>query len=958
MFTSALLPALPRYLRRSGRILIGAVLVLGVLIAARPALAAGETVNIWLTTTNDSAGRNVVAGLQQQAPIAFSSGNASSGQVITVDERTKYQQFTGAGASMTDTAAYLLGSSGALSSSTQSSVMNALFNPTTGIGLDFLRNPMGASDLARYNYTYDDMPSGQTDPSLANFSISHDLTDILPLTKEAEQLNPGLKLMIVPWSAPAWMKNNGSVTGQGSLLTQDYSAYAQYFVKTIQAYQAQGVHVDYVSPSNEPGCCSGANYPTMAWTGATLDSFAAGSLLPALHAAGLTQKVLALDWNWSNYASYGAQEVNDATVRNDSLFGGVAWHGYDEGSAAEQSTIHNEYPTIGTFDTEHSGGTWIANQQAEDMSNIIDYTRNWGQSVVKWSLAVNQNDGPNNGGCSTCTGLITVHQGDSQSGQVTYTIEYYDMGQLTKFVKPGAYRIESTANATVPNVAWINPDGSKALIAYNGSTGSQPITVNWGGESFTYTLPGQTTATFTWSGTQSGTSLASTGTVGGYNSMCLDVAGGNATAGSAADVYTCNGSTAQQWTVDPNGTVQAMDGCLDVVAGGTGSGTNVDLYTCNGTGAQVWQHQSNGEFVNPQSGLCLTDPGNGGAGTQLQITGCSDSASQQWTLPSGGTTPPPTEAPYGGTPAPIPGTVQAANYDTGGQGVAYNVASVNGSNNSYRSDGVDLETCTDTGCGDDIGWTAAGQWFKYTVNVATAGTYTVSLRLASPNAVTDGLHIANSSGTNLSGNINVPATGGYQTWTTVTANVTLPAGVQTLTINQDNGGWNVHQLTFASSGTSTGSPYGGTPAAVPGTVQAANYDLGGQGVAYNVATVNGTGNSYRSDGVDLETCTDTGCGDDIGWTATGQWFKYTINAATAKTYTVTIRLAAPSAVTDGLHISSSTGANLSGNINVPATGGWQTWTTVTVSVTLPAGAQTLTVNQDNGGWNIHQLTFS
>lgn len=164
----------------------------------------------------------------------------------------------------------------------------------------------------------------------------------------------------------------------------------------------------------------------------------------------------------------------------------------------------------------------------------------------------------------------------------------------------------------------------------------------------------------------------------------------------------------------------------------------------------------------------------------------------------------PTEAPYGGTAAPIPGTVQAADYDTGGSGLAYSVASVNGSNNSYRSDGVDLETCTDTGCGDDIGWTGSGQWFKYTVNVATAGTYTVSLRLSAPSAVTDGLHIANSSGTNLSGNINVPATGGWQTWSTVTADVTLPAGQQTLTIDQDNGGWNIHQLTFASNGATTG----------------------------------------------------------------------------------------------------------------------------------------------------------
>jgi beta-glucosidase len=156
------------------------------------------------------------------------------------------------------------------------------------------------------------------------------------------------------------------------------------------------------------------------------------------------------------------------------------------------------------------------------------------------------------------------------------------------------------------------------------------------------------------------------------------------------------------------------------------------------------------------------------------------------------------EGPYGGTAAAIPGTVQAANYDTGGQGVGYNVTSANGTANSYRPDGVDLETCTDTGCGYDVGWTSTGQWFRYTANVASAGTYEVSLRLASPNGVTDGLHIASSSGTNLSGSINVPATGGWQTWTTVTASVALPAGQQTLTVDQDNGGWNIHSMAFTA----------------------------------------------------------------------------------------------------------------------------------------------------------------
>ncbi|HKF48547.1 MAG TPA: carbohydrate-binding protein [Terracidiphilus sp.] len=312
------------------------------------------------------------------------------------------------------------------------------------------------------------------------------------------------------------------------------------------------------------------------------------------------------------------------------------------------------------------------------------------------------------------------------------------------------------------------------------------------------------------------------------------------------------------------------------------------------------------------------------------------------------------EGPYGGTPAPIPGTVQAENYDTGGQGTAYNVTSTNGTANSYRSDGVDLEVTTDTGGGYNMGWTAAGQWFRYTVNVTTAGTYTVTFRLAAINAVTDGLHIANSSGTNLSGNINVPATGAWQTWTNVTASVTLPAGTQTLTIDQDNPGWNINYLTFAGNS----GPFGGTPWAVPGTVQAENYDLGGSGVAYHVNAVNGTANSYRSDGVDLENTTDTGGGLNMGWTASGQWFKYTVNAASAGTYNVTLRLAAPSAVSDALHISNAAGTNLSGNVSAPATGGYQAWTNVTATVSLPAGVQTLTINQDNAGWNINYATFS
>jgi len=601
------------------------ILVAGVM-AAPAANAANEPVNIWLTSTNDSGGRTVTRGLQQQTPISFSAGTGTGQQTITVDENTRYQQFEGAGASFTDTAAYLMNSSGALSAATRNDTMSKLFDPNNGIGLDFLRNPMGASDLARNSYTYDD---GAADPNLNNFTLSHDMVDVVPLTKQAKQLNPALKVMGSPWTAPPWMKDNNSYI-QGWLQSQYYQAYANYFVKYIQGYAAQGIPIDYVSEQNEPTV--GGNYPGMNWNGAGLAFFAKTNLLPALHAAGLSTKVLALDWNWDTYDSFGSPTVTDASIRGDANFGGVAWHGYG-GNVSEQTTVHNQFPSMNMYETEHSGGTWIGNQQNEDMNNIIDYTRNWDRSVVKWSLAVNESMGPNNGGCNTCTGLITVHQNDSRRGQVDYNIEYYDMGQLTKFVKPGATRIASN-DGTVRNVAWINPDGSKALVAYNGSGSAQSVRVNWGNESFTYSVPAATSATFTWAGTQGGTTTPPPGghTITGIGGKCVDVAGANSANGTQVQLYTCNGSGAQTWT-QSGSSLQSLGKCLDVASASTANGTKVQLYDCNGSAAQQWTLNAQRELANTGSGKCLDATNQSSTdGTPLQIWTCAGGANQLWTL--------------------------------------------------------------------------------------------------------------------------------------------------------------------------------------------------------------------------------------------------------------------------------------------------------------------------------------
>jgi glucosylceramidase len=591
-------------------------------IPAVAAHAAGEPVNIWLTTTSDSGGRTVTRGLQQQAATAFAPTSASANQTITVNENTTYQAFEGAGASFTDTAAYLLRGSGVVSANTRDATMQKLFDPVNGIGLSFTRNPMGASDLARFSYSYDD-----TCCDLTDFSLSRD-ADVLALTKQAKQLNPSLKVMGTPWTAPAWMKDNNSFV-QGWLQSQYYGLYGAYFAKYIQGYEAQGVHVDYVSPQNEPTCCAG--YPSMQWNTSGLQFFIKNGLYPALHAGGLTTKVLVHDWNWDGYDTWAAPLLADTAIRNDPNFGGIAWHGYG-GDVSEQTTVHNQYPGVNAYDTEHSGGTWITNQQQEDMLNLIDYTRNWGRTWVKWSLAVDQNMGPHNGGCGTCTGLITVHNGDGRSGQVDYTVEYYTMGHLTKFVRPGGMRIDSTANGSVPNVAWKNPDGSKALIAYNNTASAQSVKVNWGGQSFTYTLPTKTSATFTWNGSQSGGGSSPGGQITGLAGKCMDVAGASSADGTPVQLYTCNGTAAQQWTRAGDGTIQALGKCLDVSGGSTANGAKVQLYTCNGTAAQQWTYTSGHDIVNPQANSCLDVTGNNSAdGTPLQIWSCTGAANQKWT---------------------------------------------------------------------------------------------------------------------------------------------------------------------------------------------------------------------------------------------------------------------------------------------------------------------------------------
>ncbi|MGA2650013.1 MAG: chitobiase/beta-hexosaminidase C-terminal domain-containing protein [Terracidiphilus sp.] len=452
-----------------------------------------------------------------QPAVNFVTGSTADvgTNTVIVDPTQQYQSIEGFGAAFTDSAADLL--MNVEPSASLPGTLNDLFTRNgDGIGLSFMRIPMGASDIALSVYSFDDMPVGQTDPTLANFSIAHDQSYIIPLIKQAVALNPQMKLMANPWSPPGWMKdptsmNPVSMMGGTLLMTPtNETAFANYFVKYLQAYQAAGVNINYITLQNEPLNITTA-YPSMGMSDTTQLALLQGYVLPALTSANLTTKVFVYDHNWDT-PSYPQTVLGGLTGTQLAQVAGTAWHGYG-GAPGAQQLLQNQFPTLGNWETEHSGGTWQVNgagvsvQFPVDMLEITQVLRNSAKSFVKWSLALNEKLGPNLtqnaglGGCNTCTPIVTVN---STTGAVTKDIEFYTLGHYSKYVLPGAVRIYSSNTPSIASVAFVNPDGSTALIAYNSTTSSQTFQVQWGTESFSYTLPATAAATFTWSGTISG----------------------------------------------------------------------------------------------------------------------------------------------------------------------------------------------------------------------------------------------------------------------------------------------------------------------------------------------------------------------------------------------------------------------------------------------------------------------
>ncbi|HEY2791860.1 MAG TPA: RICIN domain-containing protein [Micromonosporaceae bacterium] len=633
-------------MRSAAMMLAAGLLVTSCLIAVsgNAAAAAGATVSVWETTADQSK------LLAPQAAATFAAGTGSAGQTITVNPSTTYQSMTGFGVSFTDSSAWLVANS-----PQRNTIMTKLFDPGQGIGLDVLRQPIGASDFSRSLFSYDDMPAGQTDPTLAHFSIAHDNAYILPILQQALQLNPATTIMATPWSPPGWMKSGGSMIG-GSLTSANYQAFANYLVKFLQAYKTAGVPVSLLTAQNEPEF-SPSNYPGSTLTAAQETTLIGSYLGPAIRNAGLSTGILGYDHNW-NDTGFPETILGNSTAASYTV--GTAWHCY-AGDPSAQSTVHNAYPGKDTYFTECSGSQ--SSNPANTFSDSLDWqtenliigaTRNWAKSVVTWNAALDPSGGPSMN-CTTCTAAVTVNNSNGTAG---YNAEYYVLGQASKFVKPGAVRIDSNTfgAGNIEDVAFRNPDGSHALIVENAdATNAHTFNVDENGQFFTYTLPAKAVATFTWTPSTGG------GTGGGgitpgvwyqvintNSGKCIDATGGGTGSGTALQQWACGASnTNQQWEFQPTDsgfykvlTRNAPTVGWDVTggAGATGNGVKIQLWTYGGGTNQQWEpvQHSNGTYTfSPRNntGECLdvTDVSTAN-GALIQQWSCTGGVAQSFTL--------------------------------------------------------------------------------------------------------------------------------------------------------------------------------------------------------------------------------------------------------------------------------------------------------------------------------------
>lgn len=438
-------------------------------------------ISSWLTNPDKSA------LLRKQDDVLNFSVAINQNPTITVDTTVIYQQMDGFGFALTGGSASLINN---LSSTSRDALLKELFlQDNNSIGLSYLRVSIGASDLDASVFSYDDLPLGQTDVNLDHFDLGRDKVDLIPVLKSILQLNPKIKIMGSPWSAPVWMKSNKNSVG-GSLLPEYYDTYAKYFVRYITEMKSEGIPIDAITIQNEP--LHGGNNPSMVMQAAEQRDFIKNNLGPAFQAAGITTKIILYDHNCDR-PDYPMSILSDPAAYQ--YVDGSAFHLYG-GDISALSTVHNSYPSKNLYFTEqwvggpsNFGGDmkwWVQNI-------IIGATRNWSKNVIGWNLASDPSYRPHTpGGCTSCEGALTISNG------YTRNVSYYIIAHASKFVQDGSVRVASNMLPNLPNVAFKTTDGRKVLIVLNNSNQSQSFNIGFNGRTAYTTLGSGSVATYVW----------------------------------------------------------------------------------------------------------------------------------------------------------------------------------------------------------------------------------------------------------------------------------------------------------------------------------------------------------------------------------------------------------------------------------------------------------------------------
>jgi len=405
---------------------------------------------------------------------------------VVLDPSTKFQEMLGFGAAFTDAACYMFNQ---LPAPARQTLFHELFHPSE-MGLNVCRTCIGSSDYATEMFSYDE---GEPDPEMTRFSIAHDQAYVLPMLREARKQNPDLFLFSSPWSPPGWMKAGGSMLG-GSMRQKYFPPYAQYFVKFLQAYAAEGVKVQAVSVQNEVDTDQDGRMPACAWPQEYEMGFVKSHLGPALEKNGLSTKIWILDHNY-NLWGRAVAELDDPGVHK--YCNAVAFHGY-VGTADQMSKFHQAYPDAQIYWTE-GGPDYTTPDYATDWVNwgqtYTDILRNWAQSITGWNLALDERGRPNIGPFP-CGGMVTIH---SQTREITQSGQYWAFAHFSRHIRRGARRFESSGKAQgVEHVALENPDGQNIVVLSN-KGGATTVALKLGDASAEVSLPADSLTTLSWS---------------------------------------------------------------------------------------------------------------------------------------------------------------------------------------------------------------------------------------------------------------------------------------------------------------------------------------------------------------------------------------------------------------------------------------------------------------------------